>query len=395
MAAEPFRTLMSPGHGASAATLLGLLAWGAPIERRHQAPTPDGKQATTAEPVELRVLRSPTSDSTTRLLSAAVDARGNVFVKWSGDRWIVQYDALGRRVRNVGGGTDPRGAYTSVSAMGGLSAGGVVVVDGEGARIIWFDGAGRVAGTYRVRRALFPTPGRITDRDDRVYVEVARSAGAPEGEFVAHQVLRLRSGRVSDSLGVPARTRTRRAFVQLTPEGPRASFPAETLWTVAYEGGVLVAHSEAMAIWWDRGQAPRARVLSRAVTPVPVSAQERQDWLALASRTSGGGRKYEVPRVKPIIRRLHSDDDGRIWVDRYVVARNQRLPPTGDQRPRLGWRERPTFEVFKTNGTALGTVSLPWGAEFLAARGENLWYRRRTAAGDVVVQATLKWATSS
>jgi hypothetical protein len=82
-----------------------------------------------------------------------------------------------------------------------------------------------------------------------------------------------------------------------------------------------------------------------------------------------------IPTVKPALRGLIVDRDGRVWLDVYTTAEKRNIPPrrTGDTRPQLTWLERSTFEVFASSGQYLGRVVLPAEHQFLDARGDRVW----------------------
>jgi len=70
------------------------------------------------------------------------------------------------------------------------------------------------------------------------------------------------------------------------------------------------------------------------------------------------------------------DDDGRIWVDRYVAAvKRTDLPgPRGDNPPPpITWREPRTFDVFEPAGRFLGTVVMPRHTTVWLRRGNLMW----------------------
>jgi hypothetical protein len=129
--------------------------------------------------------------------------------------------------------------------------------------------------------------------------------------------------------------------------------------------------------------------VQRAYSPVPLGAAERKEWEAYADyffareqaeRPRPGIQhsapvRAEIPAVKPAIRDLSVDRDGRVWLDVYTAAEKRNIPPRakGDARPQLTWRERSTFDVFATAGTYLGRVTLPAEYQMLDARGDRIW----------------------
>ena len=81
------------------------------------------------------------------------------------------------------------------------------------------------------------------------------------------------------------------------------------------------------------------------------------------------------PRTKPVFRGLSVDADARLWVERYAEAYKDDVQPRepGDERPLREWREPPTFDVIRTDGTFLGTVVLPKDVFASYKRGWHMW----------------------
>jgi hypothetical protein len=127
-------------------------------------------------------------------------------------------------------------------------------------------------------------------------------------------------------------------------------------------------------------------LVQRAQEAVAVATQERAEWVAWAEyfRTERGGITYEIPRVKPHIRGLTSDQEGRIWVDVFVPAekRNEPPRPEGDRRPLLTWKERTTYDVFAPRGAYLGRIELPAESTLSSIRTNLLYLRTRGPDGE-------------
>jgi hypothetical protein len=80
--------------------------------------------------------------------------------------------------------------------------------------------------------------------------------------------------------------------------------------------------------------------------------------------------------VKPLIRGLRTDLQGRLWVEVYVAAeRRTHLPATraNGGKQILYWRERTTFDVFSPGGQYLGRVALPQQSILLTISGNRLY----------------------
>jgi hypothetical protein len=85
------------------------------------------------------------------------------------------------------------------------------------------------------------------------------------------------------------------------------------------------------------------------------------------------GVQDKIPELKPYFKDIKIDTDGRIWVWRYAEAEEIDFSNYSNQKYENGWWEQPAFDVFKESGEFYGTVTLPFNAEFMDAKGENVW----------------------
>jgi hypothetical protein len=197
-------------------------------------------------------------------------------------------------------------------------------------------------------------------------------------------------GVLTDTLFIPIPQSSERvpSFVIMLPEGPVQPFVSVWSYALSPEGYIVTAHSSRYAISLVRGSGTSART-SRPVTrierqyqPVRLSSGEQSEWQARAdyyTRRQPGGASagVKVPDIKPPIRSISVDDDGRVWVDRYVAAVKRPDiapgPARPDGPPALTWREPRTFDVFESTGKFLGSVVAPIGTLFLVQRGNFIW----------------------
>jgi peptidylamidoglycolate lyase len=121
----------------------------------------------------------------------AVDPRGHVWVVDVGLHRVVEFDAEGRRLRDVGG---PQVRFNMPTDVAFLADGSFVVTDGYGnARVVKFTADGRPAASWGRRgtgRVEFQTPhGVAVDDRDRIYVADRENDRVQvltaDGEFVA------------------------------------------------------------------------------------------------------------------------------------------------------------------------------------------------------------------
>jgi hypothetical protein len=147
-------------------------------------------------------------------------------------------------------------------------------------------------------------------------------------------------------------------------------------------GFLVTGLSTRYAIHVNRPRAPILQI-QRDYLPVRVGREEKSEWNARArfyDRSGGALSGVQIPDTKPAFRAVRVDNDGRIWVDRYVEAqkRTDLPPPRGNPPPPpITWREPRTFDVFEPTGRFLGTIAPPPTTRILFTRGNTLWGTRR------------------
>ena len=305
---------------------------------------------------------------------------------------IRQFDERGRFVRNVGRSGGGPGEYSKgVQGLRSTRDNQLAVWDAQQARIVLFDSAGKHLRDIRVTGgAFFGDQAFGVDTAGNFYLKRADLSRIPsphgrqmvlETDFPITFLKVSPSGSTLDTLRLPQNLNTARGFVLATPQGYRSNFMPESVSALSNRGYLVVGHSRTYAI--DiREPGSRSRRLTRTVPSIPIVGEERAMWEAWTTftqrRSQGEGVSaalQDVPRMKPAFRGIWVDDDGRIWVDRYVEARKVTVEPRkpGDERPLYNWREPPTFDVLTPEGKLLGTLVFPGDTYVYAARGHYVW----------------------
>jgi hypothetical protein len=164
----------------------------------------------------------------------------------------------------------------------------------------------------------------------------------------------------------------------MTNEGYLEPFVNELTFALSPHGYLVSGYTSEYAVMrLDRDGNAVSRFV-RDFEPVRLNREERAQWQARAdfyTRRGGASAGAVIPEEKPAFRALEVDDDGRIWVHRYAPAvehpRNPDRP--ADQPPELTWRDKPTFDVFESDGRFLGSVQLPPRTRILVRRGRQLY----------------------
>lgn len=127
--------------------------------------------------------------------------------------------------------------------------------------------------------------------------------------------------------------------------------------------------------------------IERAMPRVAVAPEERRNYQevgdALRKRPGRApSGPATVPAQKPYLRGIHSDLDGRVWVDLHGPGERFEPAPGPAQPgapavPPLRWRESRRFDVFDRDGSYLGQINLPARTSFSEAKGNRLWTIQR------------------
>jgi hypothetical protein len=179
------------------------------------------------------------------------------------------------------------------------------------------------------------------------------------------------------------------AFVLITADGARWSFPTRMVFNTLPAGGLVTANTAAYRITVSPiGNV--ARIIEHHTSPIPLTSAERNEWEAFAryfAALPGAMQTTPIPHVKPAIRDLLADLDGRIWVNVYTNGVKRAVPPrpAGDPRPLLTIREVNVYDVFSARGSYLGRVELPPQSLLLGVYSDRMWVRTEAEGGEYIL----------
>jgi hypothetical protein len=172
---------------------------------------------------------------------------------------------------------------------------------------------------------------------------------------------------------------------------PFAPYPILTFSNAGYWITTLPDRYE---ITLHRGAAGPLRITSNS-PPVALLPEERKatfDQLAPRfSRDTPAStvRPGDIPAVKPRVRGVQTDADGRIWVRLHTTAEKVELPApalantgaaasargTGAPPPAVRWVEPTVFDIFAASGEFLGRLRWRSNGTFMDASGKYAWAR--------------------
>ncbi len=396
---------MNPGIVATGLTLIAVASAAAQdtvVVRADNAPV-WGEHPQLVEEVRIGMLDGPDEYLFGSIGAVAVGHDGTIFVYDGQVPVIRQYDPSGTYVQDVGRDGAGPGEYRVVLGMDVLRSGQLAIWDPRNMRITVYDPAGRYVDDHHVTSGFFGPNAFSVDTAGNFYVRTVDLRRLPGGQMerrvtpagptvvgpIPYALIRVSpSGQVIDSVHFPLEEPTR-AFVLATPEGYRGPFVEEPCHTWSPHGYLIVGYNSRYAFDLLLPRGPVRRI-ERSYEPVEVTGEERDQWETWAdffARRPGAERFGPIPREKPAFRGLSADEEGRIWVDRYVTATRRDAPRRagGSERPQYLWREPPTFDVITPEGAFLGTVVLPPNTSLDVQRGMQVWAVQQGESGEEYV----------
>lgn len=124
--------------------------------------------------------------------------------------------------------------------------------------------------------------------------------------------------------------------------------------------------------------------ITRNEPQIALTDDEVREWTARSesmAQRPGSDRStfFPIPEIKPYIRQLVTDLDGRLWVSRYTDAAF--MPYTPEQTaeraaqdlPSYNWRDRLRWDVYAPTDEYLGSVTFPFQTGLATAKGDRVW----------------------
>lgn len=317
---------------------------------------------------------------------------GTIFVADGQGPRLRRYSADGVYQGDAGRPGEGPGEYRSIVAMATTPSDEIAVYDVRLQRITLYSAQGEylssipshAGGTWRSNSFRVDTAGNFLVYGAR-YTTVRDPATGREVGIEGDGRTRMLyfkvtpRGELVDSLPVPpSRLRATPTFVLMTDEGYYQPFIDQYLFVPSPNGHVYSAYASDYTITQISRTGAPVRRITRRYEPVRLGREEKAEWVARAdfyTRRGGASAGVEIPDVKPPLRNLSIDEDGRFWVHRYMPA-TERPPVAGraaDAPPAILWRDSPTFDVIDTDGRYLGTVTMPPRTQWYVIRGDRLW----------------------
>jgi len=311
------------------------------------------------------------------IVDMAMGPDGSIFIVEGQGTVVRKYSADGEYLHDIGREGGGPGEYKGAPEIAITPDGQLVVLDSSNRRVTYFDLDGDYLRDWTIPPDLLTTSELTVDTAGNLWLKTMTvDRDRPEWDWPRSMVKLSPTGEVLTTLSVPSEGRGGGSWVLASPEGYMWPFIEKVSSDLSPEGYLVTGSNQEYSFDVLHPDGTVLRV-ERDWEPVPLNKEERSEWEQwghfFADQRRPGAPEVDtnIPKVKPAYRHLEVDEDGRVWVDRYVEAVHRDRPPreAGDERPLLTWFEPRTFDVFEPTGEYLGTVALPPKTYIQSRRG--------------------------
>jgi len=308
---------------------------------------------------------------------------------------IRRYDADGRYMGDIGRGGDGPGEYRTPAGLAVAGDGRLFVWDPPLGRLSMYDSAGdfldsnTLAGGVGGQRVfVWGTEGQM----------LLRKRDPESREPAVRWVEVTEDGALNALHDVPPSDLQGPSYTVAGRGGPYRPLVTETLSTVGPDGSLYVARNDEYLIYriLPGGDTLRIR---RDKPRIRATSEELAEWEAFseyfAERVPAQRDEFfPIPTVKPFMRELVVDPEGRLWVSRYTEPVFMEYSPYERESreesglPSYQWRDTITWDVFSPEGDLLGVVTFPIRTSFFVALGDRVWGVR---AGEYQEDLVTRW----
>lgn len=333
---------------------------------------------------------------------------GSIFVLDRRVPIVRQYDASGKFVRNVGRSGSGPGEYRSVSGIGTLKDGRLVLWDTGNWRVNvyspagqfitqWATPSGSANATATYSRAL------LVDNRDNVWCRGNIIKRTEDGVTRRSVWFRVDAGGIRDTLENPAMPDPGQGLRASNGNGSTsANLPFSPIPIVAKSplGHFVTGFGSRYAFEIHEPGKPLTSIRRDGVRPSPVSSTERAserariDTIMKRTDPAWSWTGPEIPSTKPFFTAINIGLDGRIWVSTV----GESMPGPGLMTTSMGGggrsggapprapataRERPSVpsvhDIFEPDGRYVGELIAPARLSLVLRRGDQVWAVSRNA----------------
>jgi hypothetical protein len=371
-----------PSHGSVLIGALALAACG-PADAPESAAL--GDSIPIVEELRIGGLDGPMESTFGYVGPIAPTESGGMYVVDTRIPVIRTYDADGGYLGDVGRGGQGPGEYRSVSSMRVLDDGRIMIWDQGNARVSWFDPDGEFLDSRPLTGAIGAQDTFVFGSDGTIYTRLAGDGPLVEGPGgIMGDWGRIQPDGTIDRLyPIVQEERDGPSYVLSGRGGYYRPFTVMTLATMGPDGSYYEVRNDTYRIRHVHPDGTES-FITRDEPRVQVSSEEMAEWEARSESMAGRSPTprsefFPIPDVKPYIRYIMTDLDGRLWVSRYTEKAY--MPYTDDEvadraeqgLPSYNWRDRLKWDVYAPDDTWLGFVTFPFRTTLVTARGDEIW----------------------
>ncbi len=307
---------------------------------------------------------------------------------------IRRYSADGTYQGDLGRGGEGPGEYQYVMGLATLNDGRTVVMDGSTMRATVFAPPGEVSHTFPLQPRGMGYRNRADPETGDIFAMLSPEQGFVEGSDVSvGDWARISlDGTVERLRAIPPQNRVGPRYVLSGAEmaypfsimthsvmGPEGDYwemrndadsilhvhPDGTESWIRLEGERVELTPDELEQWQNRGQSMYERIADQP-RPAGYPSPDRSDYL-------------DVPTLKPYVRNMFSDVEGRLWVLRYTApiyvpySEEEAAERAANGWAPHNWRDELLWEVFDTDDRLIGRVVLPPKSGLYDAMGDDLY----------------------
>ncbi len=315
-----------------------------------------------------------------QLSGFAVTATGGFLVFDGSVPSLREFTAEGRYVRTLGGPGSGPGEYHENLGIAALSDGTILQYDVGNSRINRYTASGDVLPAWLAPGQLYTGDALVTDSADLVYTTFLRGEPKPDIDWDIVYLVHDHDGVIVDTLEAP--------YALAATGSSRTQFHPMRFWKVGPLGYRIEGNTGAYAVTLLKPSGP-----IRIERDTPASHWEpalRDEMNAMFNAPRPGapaGPRIELPDTMPAFESVDQMPDGRLWVKVYDRTRRLdadeiRYDPDRPTVPVVSWGLVRAWDAFEEDGTYLGRLRLPPGAEVLRADGVRLWAMEKGESGE-------------
>jgi hypothetical protein len=298
---------------------------------------------------------------------------------------VRKYDAGGTHLFDVGRSGQGPAEYSTLDGLGVSDDGRLMLYDGRNGRLSRFSSDGAFIGSVPVSGGLGGFRSFAYARDGSAYVRVFPEAGfseTPDG-IPADWARIGEDGTVDRLMPVPPEERVAPRYVISGYGGYYRPLTTMTVSALGPDGSLYRVRNDEYRIEHEHPDGTLTEI-ARDEQPVRATDDEISQLEAISEAIAsrpGADRSelFPIPAMKPFIRELVVDLDGRLWVSRYTEAvfmeysEWERTNREERGAPPYQWRDHLRWDVFDPDGAYLGAVTFPFKTTFVTAAGDEVW----------------------